>query len=81
MTEEERYALRTATLKNKTTVQDVLYEAAKRYIANNVGDNGMWDRTPNDDLREAMNELESGKGKRFSSIAGLMADLRDDNHD
>jgi hypothetical protein len=36
MTEEERYALRTATLKNKTTVQDVLYEAAKRYIADNT---------------------------------------------
>ena len=32
MTEEERYALRAAALKNKTTVQDVLYEAAMKYI-------------------------------------------------
>jgi hypothetical protein len=35
MTEDERHALRTAALKNKTTVQDVLYGAAKRYIAEN----------------------------------------------
>jgi hypothetical protein len=35
MTENERHALRTAALKNKTTVQDVLYEAAKKYIAEN----------------------------------------------
>jgi hypothetical protein len=35
MTEDERYAFRTATLKNKTTVQDVLYEAVKKYIAEN----------------------------------------------
>jgi hypothetical protein len=35
MTEDERHALRTAALKNKTTVQDVLYEAVKKYIAEN----------------------------------------------
>jgi hypothetical protein len=35
MTEDERHALRTAALKNKTTVQDVLYEAAKKYVAEN----------------------------------------------
>jgi hypothetical protein len=38
MTEEERHALRTVALKNKTTVQEVLYEAAKKYIADNISD-------------------------------------------
>ncbi|MDR1581343.1 MAG: hypothetical protein LBS35_13385 [Synergistaceae bacterium] len=36
MTEDERHAFKTATLKNKTTVQEVLYEAVKRYIAGNA---------------------------------------------
>jgi hypothetical protein len=35
MTEDERYSFREAALKNKTTVQDVLYKAVKRYIADN----------------------------------------------
>jgi hypothetical protein len=35
MTEDERYAFRAAALKNKTTVQDILYEAVKKYIAEN----------------------------------------------
>lgn len=38
MPEEMRYALRIAALKNKMTVQDVLFEAAKRYISEH-GDN------------------------------------------
>lgn len=34
---EERYALRMAALKNKITVQDMLYQAVKDYIdANNI---------------------------------------------
>jgi hypothetical protein len=37
MTEEERHAFRTATLKNKTTVQEVLYDAVKKYISDNNG--------------------------------------------
>ena len=39
MTEEERHTLKTIALKNKTTVQEVLYEAAKKYIADNIGGN------------------------------------------
>ena len=38
ITEEERYALRAAALKNKTTVQDVLYEAVKKYIDDNTAE-------------------------------------------
>ena len=38
MTEDERHALRVAALKNKTTVQDVLYKAARKYIAENDDD-------------------------------------------
>lgn len=36
-------------------------------------------RVPNATTREAMAELEAGKGKRFASVAALMADLRADD--
>ena len=32
MTEAERYAFKEAALKNRTTVQDVLYSAVQNYI-------------------------------------------------
>jgi hypothetical protein len=35
MTEEERHMFRSVALKNKTTVQEVLYEAVRRYINEN----------------------------------------------
>lgn len=36
-------------------------------------------RTPNATTREAIGELESGKGSRFEDVAALMADLRADD--
>lgn len=33
-------------------------------------------KVPNATTRKAMAELQSGKGKRFASVKGLMADLR-----
>ena len=36
-------------------------------------------KVPNAATREAMAELESGKGKRFASVDDLMADLHEDN--
>jgi DNA-damage-inducible protein J len=36
-------------------------------------------RVPNAATREAMAELESGKGKRFASVDDLMADLHEDD--
>lgn len=32
-------------------------------------------KVPNAETRKALDELESGKGKRFSSVKALMADL------
>jgi DNA-damage-inducible protein J len=34
---------------------------------------------PNAETREAMEELQSGNGKAFSSVADLMADLNEDD--
>ena len=36
-------------------------------------------RVPNETTREAMDELESGKGKGFASVDELMADLHEDS--
>ena len=36
-------------------------------------------KTPNEETREAMAELEAGKGKSFDSIEALMADLNADD--
>jgi DNA-damage-inducible protein J len=36
-------------------------------------------RVPNATTREAMAELEAGKGKRFRSVEALMADLHEDD--
>lgn len=36
-------------------------------------------RTPNAKTKAAMRELESGKGKRFKSVKGLMDDLNADD--
>ena len=36
-------------------------------------------KVPNAATREAMAELEAGKGKRFASVDDLMADLHEDN--
>jgi len=36
-------------------------------------------KVPNAATREAMAELESGKGKRFASVDDLMADLHEDD--
>ena len=36
-------------------------------------------RTPNAATREAMAELEAGKGARFDGVEALMADLRADD--
>ena len=36
-------------------------------------------KAPNNESRAAIEELESGKGKRFESVAALMADLRDED--
>ena len=36
-------------------------------------------KVPNAATREAMAELESGKGKRFASVDHLMADLHEDD--
>ena len=38
-------------------------------------------RTPNAETRAAMAELRTGKGKKFSNIEALMADLHDGNDD
>ena len=37
--------------------------------------------TPNAETRAAMAELRAGKGKRFTSVEALMADLHDDECD
>jgi len=37
--------------------------------------------TPNAETREAIAELRAGKGKKFSSVEALMADLHDDSVD
>ncbi len=36
-------------------------------------------KVPNATTREAMTELEAGKGKRFASVEALMADLHADD--
>jgi DNA-damage-inducible protein J len=36
-------------------------------------------KVPNTKTRKAMTELESGKGKKFSTVDDLMADLIADN--
>ncbi|MDE1479985.1 type II toxin-antitoxin system RelB/DinJ family antitoxin [Xenorhabdus bovienii] len=36
-------------------------------------------KVPNATTRQAMDELEAGKGKRFDSVAALMADLNEDD--
>ena len=36
---------------------------------------------PNAETREAIAELSGGKGKKFSSVEALMADLHDDSDD
>jgi DNA-damage-inducible protein J len=36
-------------------------------------------RIPNEETREAMQELETGDGKTFSTVADLMADLNEDD--
>ena len=36
-------------------------------------------RVPNETTRDAIAELEAGKGKRFSSVEALMADLHADD--
>jgi DNA-damage-inducible protein J len=36
-------------------------------------------KAPNSTTRKAMAELEAGKGKRFASVEGLMADLHADD--
>ncbi len=36
-------------------------------------------KVPNNKTRKAMAELESGKGKKFSTVDDLMADLNADN--
>lgn len=36
-------------------------------------------RTPNAATREAINELDAGKGIRFDSVEAMMADLRADD--
>ncbi|MCP9269853.1 type II toxin-antitoxin system RelB/DinJ family antitoxin [Xenorhabdus sp. XENO-1] len=36
-------------------------------------------KVPNATTRQAMDELEAGKGKRFDSVAALMADLHEDD--
>jgi DNA-damage-inducible protein J len=36
-------------------------------------------KVPNDVTREAIDELESGKGKQFHSVTALMADLNADD--
>ena len=36
---------------------------------------------PNEETREAIAELRAGKGKKFSSVEALMADLHDDSDD
>ncbi len=37
------------------------------------------EKVPNATTREAMAELAAGKGKRFSSVAALLADLNEDD--
>lgn len=36
-------------------------------------------KVPNAKTKKAMKELEAGKGKRFDSVAALMADLHDED--
>src|SRR3954454_7611062 len=36
---------------------------------------------PNAATHEAIEELKSGKGKKFATVEGLMADLEDDSND
>jgi DNA-damage-inducible protein J len=36
-------------------------------------------KVPNATTRQAMAELEAGKGKRFANVEALMADLHADN--
>jgi DNA-damage-inducible protein J len=36
-------------------------------------------KVPNEETRAAMAELESGGGKRFATVADLMADLNEDD--
>lgn len=36
-------------------------------------------KAPNAETREAIRELEAGEGKRFNSVAALMADLHADD--
>ncbi len=36
-------------------------------------------KAPNSRTQKAMNELESGEGKRFANIGALMEDLNEDN--
>ncbi|MCG3462737.1 type II toxin-antitoxin system RelB/DinJ family antitoxin [Xenorhabdus bovienii] len=36
-------------------------------------------KVPNATTRQAMDELKAGKGKRFDSVAALMADLHEDD--
>jgi hypothetical protein len=40
LTEDMRHSFRMAALKNKTTVQDVLFEAVRRYISETEPDGG-----------------------------------------
>ena len=44
-------------------------------------DDGCSQHIPNAETRAAMAELQAGKGKKFSSIEVLMADLHDENDD
>ncbi|MBA2653889.1 MAG: type II toxin-antitoxin system RelB/DinJ family antitoxin [Gammaproteobacteria bacterium] len=36
-------------------------------------------KVPNSSTRKAIKELESGKGKKFSSVKGLLEDLNEDD--
>jgi DNA-damage-inducible protein J len=36
-------------------------------------------KAPNSETRAAIDELESGRGKQFDSVAALMADLQDED--
>ena len=44
-------------------------------------DDGCLPHIPNAETREAMAELRAGKGKKFSSVEALMADLHDECDD
>ena len=47
MTEDMRYALKMVALKNKTTVQDILFNAAKNYLKENGAEYGPATHEPN----------------------------------